>query len=276
VRQKGAFTPFQLTLRYRIAFLENDVVTMERLAREAPADDLSWLRLQMELEFYRGHFNKLRSLSDALVKQQIHANRTENAADQLAWLAAIESYIGNQAQARKLCDQAEEIGNDSALGVMNCAKTLADAGDLAKAQELEAKLDRLFPEDTMQQKLYLPLVSSILERNLGNATKAVDLLAPVTQFPNSLVFYNRALAYLAAGQCANAAEQFQTVLDHRGWPDWGLRAPLLQLGLARTNAMQGNLENSRKAYNDLFTTWKDADPDIPILKQAHAEYSKLK
>jgi tetratricopeptide (TPR) repeat protein len=106
--------------------------------------------------------------------------------------------------------------------------------------------------------------------------KAVDLLSPVMQFPNAPVFYNRALAYAAAGEHPKAIDEFGTVIARRGWPDWAIYAPLAQLGLARTYPTQGSLENSRKAYNDLFTTWKDADPDIPILKQAQAEYSKLK
>ena len=81
--------------------------------------------------------------------------------------------------------------------------------------------------------------------------------------------------YLAAGENARAADDFEAILAHRGWPEWGLFAPLAQLGLARAYAAQGNLENSRKAYNDFFTTWKEADLDIPILRQAKAEYRKL-
>ena len=80
---------------------------------------------------------------------------------------------------------------------------------------------------------------------------------------------------MAAERYSNAAADFQTLLTHRGWPEWELFAPLAQLGLARAYAMQGDRENSRKAYDDFFTTWKDADPDIPILRQAKAEYKKL-
>ena len=89
------------------------------------------------------------------------------------------------------------------------------------------------------------------------------------------VFYRRAQAYLAAGEPAKAAVEFKTILDHRGWGWWPVYAPLAQLGLARAYAMQGDREKSRKAYDEFFTTWKDADPDIPILRQAKAEYKKL-
>ena len=274
-RQQGALTPFQVMLRYRIAFFENDAATMERLAHDVPADDVTWLHLQRDLAFLRGDFNKLRSLSDTLVEQQSRAKRTENAAFELDVHAWDESYVGNYALAQKLGHQAGEAGQDSALGLGLCAEALGNAGDLTQADELAAKLDRLFPEDTSQQKLYLPLIRSIIERKRGNVVKAVDLLAPVTQYPNGLVFLHRGQAYLAAGQHATAAAEFNKVISHRGWPQWEVFAPLAQLGLARAYALQGEREESRKAYNDFFSTWKDADPDIPILMQAKVEYTKL-
>ena len=274
-RQKGSLNSFQMEQRYRIAFFENDAATMERLARETPAEDMSWLHLQMQLAFLRGDFSKLRSLSETLVQQQTRANRMENAAQELAYHAGEESYIGNYALARNLCRQAEEAGNDSALGLMKCAKALGESGDATQAEVLATKLDLLFPEDTLQQEILLPVIRSIIERKRGNAVKAVDLLAPVTQYPNVVVFYHRAQAYSAAGEHAKAAADFEKVIGHRGWPEWEVFAPLAQLGLARAYAMQGDRENSRKAYEDFFTTWKDADPSIPILRQAKAEYKKL-
>ncbi|HMD10280.1 MAG TPA: winged helix-turn-helix domain-containing protein [Candidatus Acidoferrum sp.] len=280
-RQKGSLTPFQMMLRYQIAFFENDAVTMERLARQTPADDLPWLHLQMQLAFFRGDSSKLRSLSETLVEQQSHANRMENVAYELAWHARIESYLGNYGLARKLCHQAEEASKDSALWLEQCAVALTDAGELAQSEALAAKLDRLLPENTLNQKIYLPLIRSMIERERGNAVKAVELLAPVTQYEQGAVFvplavlYRRAQAYTAAGEHAKSAADFGKVIAHRGWPEWEVFAPLAQLGLARANAMQGDRDNSRKAYDDFFTTWKDADPNIPILRQAETEYKKL-
>jgi eukaryotic-like serine/threonine-protein kinase len=274
-RQKGSLTPFQREMRYRIAFIEKDAATMDKLAREAPADDVSWLRFQMQLAFLRGDSSTLRSLSETLVNQQSHANRTENVADQLAWHAGLESFLGDYALARKLCRQAEEAANDSAIWLWTCAKALGEAGDVAQAEALVAKLDERFPEDTFQQKVLLPIARSIIERERGNTVKAVALLVPVTQYPNAAVSYHRAEAYLAAGEYSEAVTDFQTVISHRGWPEWELFSPLAQLGLARAYAKQGDLDLSRKAYGVFFTTWKDADPDIPILQQAKAEYKKL-
>jgi predicted Zn-dependent protease len=103
----------------------------------------------------------------------------------------------------------------------------------------------------------------------------VDLLVPVTQYPNVVVFYHLAQAYLAAGEPVRAAAAFETVINHRGWPEWEVFFPLSQLGLARAYVMQGDRGKSRKAYDDFFNAWKGADPDIPILRQAKGEYRKL-
>jgi tetratricopeptide (TPR) repeat protein len=275
--QKGPLSSFQMEQRYRIAFFENDAATMERLAREAPADDMRWLGLQQQLAFFRGDLGKLRSLSETLVNQQRRAQRMENAADELAWHARLESYLGNYALARKLCRQAVEAGKDSNLALGHCAKALAEAGDVRQAEAVAAKLDRLHPDDTVNQRLDLPLIRSTIERQRGNAAKAVDLLAPVAQYEQgeSQILYHRAQAYLAAGEHAKAAAEFEKLIGHRGWLDWGVFSPLAQLGLARAYAMQGDHENSRKAYDDFFFTWKDADPNIPTLRQAKAEYTKL-
>ena len=274
-RQQGSLTPFQLTLRYRIAFIEHDTATMDRLARETSGEDAPWVDLQMHLAFLRGDVATLRSLSDALISRQRKANQMENVATELAYHADEEAYLGNYHLARKLCAQADEAGNNSALGLFKCSHALGQAADTSAAEALATKLNELFPEDTFQQKVLLPVTHSTIQRARGNLRAAVDLLSPVTQFPNVVVFYNRARAYMAAGDQAKAVADFQTVIDNPGWPDWELFEPLSQLGLAQAYAKQGDSENSRKAYDDFFATWKDADPNIPILKQAKAEYAKL-
>jgi eukaryotic-like serine/threonine-protein kinase len=141
---------------------------------------------------------------------------------------------------------------------------------------MAAKLDRMLPEDTIQQNVFLPLIHSIVERQRGNPAKAVDLLVRAAPYNSSLdVGYQRAQDYLAGGDSANAVAELQKLLDSRGAGWWQVYAPLAQLGIARAYAMQGNSQEARKAYDVFFTTWKDADPDIPILRQAKAEYKKL-
>jgi eukaryotic-like serine/threonine-protein kinase len=276
-QQKGSLTSAQRVKRYRIAFLQNDAAAMERLAREAPGDDVPWLQLQMRLAFFRGDFGKLRALSETIVNQESRAKRMENVAFALAWHSWIEFHLGNDALARKLCHQSEDASKDNVSALTRCATTLAEAGDVAEAEALAAKVDRLAPENTQFQKIYLPLIRSTIERSRGNAAKAVDVLAPVTYYEQGTltVVYRRGQAYLAEGEHAKAAAEFEKLIDHRGWSEWEVYAPLAQLGLAQAYAMQGDRENSRKAYDDFFTTWKDADPDILILRQARAEYKKL-
>lgn len=276
-QQKGSLTPIQTAIRYRIAFFENDTATMERLARSAPADDWSWIHIQMQLAVFRGEFRKLRSLSETLVKQQSRANRMDNVASELAWHGQVESDVGNYALARKLCSRASQESADSTSALDYCAKALGDAGDVTQAEVLADRKDRLLPEDTVNQKICLPEIRSIIERERGNVVKAADLLAPVAQYEQNYweVPYRRAQAYLAAGEHAKAAAEFEKLIGARGWRDWEAFAPLAQLGLARAYALQGDREHSRKTYEDFLTTWKDADPDIPILRRAKAEYKKL-
>jgi tetratricopeptide (TPR) repeat protein len=141
---------------------------------------------------------------------------------------------------------------------------------------LAAKLDQMVPEDTIQQNVFLPLIHSIVERQRGDAAKAADLLARAEPYDFTLdVHYQRAQAYLAAGDSSQAIAELQKLLDRRGAGWWQTYAPLAQLGIARAYAMQGDRENSRKAYDEFFTTWKDADPHIPILLQAKSEYKKI-
>jgi len=276
-RQKGSLTPFQRSLRYQIAFIENDAATMGSLAHETPPDDIPWLEIQMKLAFFRGDLRKLRLLSGALVQQQSRGNRGENAADELSGHALLESYLGNNTLARQLCRQAAEAGNNSALGLGNCAKALATSGDVIQAEALAAKLDRLFPDDTCRQKVHLPLIRSIIERQRGNAAKALDLLAPVARYEQTTmqVPYERAQAYLSLGAHDKAAAEFEKLIALRAWPEAAVFDPLAQLGLARTHAKQADREKSRKAYEDFFATWKEADPHIPVLRQARTEYKRL-
>ena len=221
--QKGALTPSQRAMRYQIAFLENDTATMARLAREAPGDDIFWLRFQMQVAFFRGDLGKLRSLGDTLTKQQSRAKHMENVASDLAWHALDESYVGNYALARKLCRQAKEASKNSADALDGCAKALGNAGDVTQAEALAGEKDRLLPEDTRNQRMFLPEIRSIVERERGNAAKAVDLLATVMQYEQGTIDipYERAQAYLAAGEHAKAAAAFEKLILDRGWSGGG-------------------------------------------------------
>jgi eukaryotic-like serine/threonine-protein kinase len=275
-RQKGSLFSYQTDMLYRIAFIENDTATMDRIAREAAPDDTGWLQLQMQFAYLRGDIKKFRSLNEAEVNLETRAGQAQDAADDLAARAQLESLLGNYGLVRSLCRHSVAADTDSTAELWRCAEAFADAGDFAGAEALAAKLNRIAPENTVEQKVHLPLIHSIIDRQRGNPSEAADLLLQPGLYKYTLdVPYRLGQAYLASNQPAKAAAQFRMALDARdaGW--WQVYAPLAQLGLARAYSAQADREKSRKAYDDFFATWKDADPGIPILRQAKAEYSKL-
>ena len=161
------------------------------------------------------------------------------------------------------------------------------AGDATQAKRLADDLSKRFPEDTIVQFNYLPTIhaaAALQGHNAGKATEALGAAAPYElgapslfpQFNFSLLpVYVRGEAYLAAHQGRAAAAEFQKIIDHPGIVLNQLIGALAHLQLGRAYAMQGDTAKARTAYQDFLTLWKDADPDIPILIQAKAEYAKL-
>ncbi len=275
-QQKGSLFSYQKDMLYRIAFIQNDTATMERMAREAAPDDIAWIQLQMQFAYLRGDMKKFRSLSETAVNLDTRSGQAQDAEDERSARAQLESLLGNYALAPSLCRHSVTEDTDSATELWRCAEAFADAGDFTRAEALAAKLNRIAPENTVEQKVNLPLIHSIMDRQRGNPSEAADLLIQSEQYKRTLdVPYRLGQAYLASNQPAKAAAQFQMLLDDRGAGWWQVYAPLAQLGLARAYSAQADQEKTRKAYDEFFTTWKDADPDIPILKQAKAEFAKL-
>jgi eukaryotic-like serine/threonine-protein kinase len=275
-QKKGSLFSYQTDMLYRIAFIQNDTATMEQIAREAASDDTGWLQLQMQFAYLRGDVKKFRSLNEAEVNIETRDGQAQDAADDLAARAQLESFLGNYGLALSLCRHSLEGNTDSATELWRCGEAFADGGDFARAEALAANLNRIAPENTIEQKVHLPLIHSIIVRQRGNASEAAVMLAQPELYKFTLdVPYRLGQAYLASNEPAKAAAQFRMVLDARdaGW--WQVYAPLAQLGLARAYAAQGDRDNSRKAYDVFFTTWKDAGPTIPIYSQAKTEYAKL-
>jgi eukaryotic-like serine/threonine-protein kinase len=275
-QQKGSLFSYQTNMLYRIAFIENDTATMDRIAREVAPDDTGWLDLQMQFAYLRGDMKKFRSLNEAEVNLETRAGQAQDAADDLAARAQLESLAGNYGLARGLCRHSVAEDTDSVTELWRCAEAFADGRDFTRAEALAAKLNLIAPENTIEQKVHLPLIHSIIDRQRGNPSEAADFLLQPELYNYTLdVPYRLGQAYLASNDPTKAAAQFRMVLDARdaGW--WQVYAPLAQLGLARAYSAQADREKSRKAYDDFFATWKDADPSIPILRQAKAEYSKL-
>jgi hypothetical protein len=176
------------------------------------------------------------------------------------------------------------------------ALALAMAGDTTRATSLAQKLDRLYPIDTQVQSLWLPTIQAQISLNLNRPRAAIDRQQASTrldfgqiQFVNNLSclysVYVRGMAYLQVGDGANAVAEFNKILGHSGvvWNCW--TGALAHLGVARAEALQAKSLTSADAgaararaaaaYKDFLKLWKDADPDIPILKEAKAEYAKL-
>jgi hypothetical protein len=159
--------------------------------------------------------------------------------------------------------------------------TLALTGDSARAQSIHDDLAKRFPDDTIIQGIVLPSIQAAIEYGRGNFAKAIDLLQPVTKyelgtFASLDPAYLRGLTYLRLNKGAEAAAEFQKLIDHRGVVGTSITGPLAHLGVARARVLQNDSSGARTEYQNFFAIWKDADPDIPILKQAQAEYAKLK
>jgi len=207
----------------------------------------------------------------------------ENAANMKASEAVRNANYGNCSAAKaeassSLADVPEGYNREPV------ALALARCGDLAAAQKLMAAEDKLHPEDTLLHKVYIPIVQALAHLQRANAAEAVAVLEAARPYemgmgvfggPTYWALYIRGLAYLQMKDGGKAAGEFQKILDHRGFNALSELIPLSQLNLARAYGLQGNMSKSRIAYQDFLAMWKDAGPDIPILKQAKAEYAKL-
>ncbi len=165
------------------------------------------------------------------------------------------------------------------------ALTLARAGDNAQAQKMAEQLAKEAPLDTMIQSYWLPTIRAEIALNNGNASQALELLQAAAPYDlgNPAPFqlgslypaYVRGRAYLKASQAPLAQAEFQKILDHRGVTVNLLPGALAHLQLARAYAQSGDAAKARTTYQDFLALWKDADPGIPILKEAKTEYAKL-
>ncbi len=160
---------------------------------------------------------------------------------------------------------------------LNGAANLALVGDNKRALEIASEGARMRPDDTFVQTVSLPYVQAVVALNGGNAKKTIELMTPALPYDkgNTGDAYLRGLAYLKMGQGNEAAQEFQKILALRNFAPADLMMSLAHLGLGRAYALSGDTAKSRAAYQDLFAAWKDADPDLPILKETKAEYAKL-
>ncbi len=264
---------------YLIGFVEGDAQAMGRHAAWGAGrpEVYRMLTVRAGTEAYFGRLTKARDLLSQAAEVAERGGLRENAAGITAYEALIEASFGNPQQARSQTAKALALARTrnvnwpqpTALGV---------SGDVPQGEALANDLARRFPKDTLVNAVYLPFLRAGFELQRGNATKAIEALQAAVPYERAFwqVLFLRGQAYLNAGAGSEAAAQFQRLLEYKG----GLLVnhpwqALARLYLGRAWRLAGDKEKSRRAYQDFLALWKDADPDIPILQQAKAEYSKL-
>ena len=289
---------------YALAFLGADsaaIAEEQQWFAGKPDYENFGLSLASDTEAYGGHLGKARELTKRAVESAIRADSKENGAIWQAIAAQREAAFGYPAEARQSAAEALKLVPTSPGVEVEAGLALAMAGDTARAESLAQDLGKRLPLDTQMQSLWLPAIQAQLALNKKNPASALTALQAATS-PAELgavsfvcnlsclyPTYVRGEAYLAAGQGKEAAAEFQKIIDHSGivWNCW--TGALAHLGVARADALQAktfqaqgqgaeaDLARTRAltAYKDFLTLWKDADPDLPILKQAKAEYAKL-
>ena len=286
--------PELLYARFQIAFLENDPTEMETLAalgrERAGAQDWipAWVIDQEGAVLASsGHLQQARKKSRQAVDLAKQAGRRDGAAQHAATAAVREALFGYPSDARQIAADVLDLSKGR-IAQYGAAVALALAGDSSRAQTLADDLAARFPEDTLVKISYLPVLRALLALNRREAAKAIDLLeiaGPYEMGDHSgasvgfsgplYPVYVRGLAYLAAHQGADAAREFQKILDHRGIVVTDPIGALAHLQLGRAFALAGVRSKAKSAYNDFLTLWKDADVEIPILKDAKAEFARL-
>jgi len=279
-----------IMLGYDIAFLKSDKAGMEREAARARArpGGENWMSAREAfVAAYSGHLQEARNISRRAVVQAQQAGQPERASLWEAGAAVREALFGNGTIATDRARAALSLSYDREVEY-GAALALSISGDSARAQYLADDMQKRFPVDSSVRFSYLPTLRALLALNRaepGVALEQLQIAVPhelgVPRSSNSGLFgalypiYIRGQAYLAAHQGHEAAAEFKRILDHPGIVINDPIAALAHLQLGRAYALSGDKTKSRSSYEDFLTLWKDADPDIPILKQAKAEYSRL-
>jgi serine/threonine protein kinase/tetratricopeptide (TPR) repeat protein len=269
--------------RYFWAFLSRDQAGMDRQvawATSHPEEATGLLNIQSDTEGYYGHNRKARELSQRAIESALRADAKGIAANAQVNSALREANLGNAEAAKRAVISALQLDSGRFMKI-NAALALAQAGDTARAKSLAAELEKDYPLDTMLKKVNLPFLNAAIQVSSGDATRALALLEAVSPYESGIVLrfapaYFRGQAYLLAHNGTAAIVEFQKLLDHPGAPLNDSTAALSHLQLGRAYAMAGDTAKAKSAYQDFFMLWKDADPDVPVLKEAKAEYARLR
>jgi serine/threonine protein kinase/tetratricopeptide (TPR) repeat protein len=273
----------KLTL-YDIAFIRHDEAGMQHQVEALKANPYESIimlyRAQGECSLGRVQ-NARQDYSQAVSLAQ-HFDLKELASGIRAGEANCEAELGNLALAKQGAMEALTLSEDPDVRTA-AAALFARTGDTSRAQKLIEDLAKQFPADLMLNAVWLPVARAMTELQRSDGAKAVAMLEPAVPYqlgagPSGAVYwpmYVRGEAFLKQHDGAKAAAEYQTILDHPGIDPTSFLNPLAKLGLGRAYVLQGEASKAKMAYQDFLALWKDADPDIPILKEAKAEYAKL-
>ena len=269
---------------YLLAFVQNDSSAMDRelsiFASKGPTTEALSFVLAARTEAYAGRIEKARGSFERARTAYAGLHRDEPAAQALAILAIVEAEVGDEAGARRDATAALALNSASLSVRTDAAYTFARAGDAARAESIAAEVSKEHPSNTLTSGFELPTIRAAIEIGRNNPAKAVDILQRAVPYDLAstramLSTYQRGRAYLALHKGTEAAAEFQKIADHPGVVGNSITGALAKLGLARAYTLEGDTAKARVTYQDFFALWKDADPAVPILTAAKAEYSKL-
>jgi eukaryotic-like serine/threonine-protein kinase len=268
---------------YLLDFLQNDPAAMaEDLAREG---DYSRFSFEASTAAYTGRLSDSRTLIERAIASIPRGTQIEGGAVDKAELALWEAMFGDPIAARESAINASKMMRPADWDVQGItALSLALAGETTQSRELATDLNQRFRENTFVQFSYLPAIRAALALDQGKPEEAIEVLRTASPYElgapgngtRMMPVYVRGQAYLAAHRGGQAAAEFQKIVDNRGLVANDPVGALAHLGLGRAYTIRGDTARARAAYQDFFALWTDADADIPVLKQATAEYAKLK
>jgi serine/threonine protein kinase/Flp pilus assembly protein TadD len=265
---------------YRIAFAQGDAAGVKNEIDWATGKPeqyaaQSW---QGESAAFSGQLRKAREFSTTAIDMAERRDLKEVVAQLAAGAAVRDAQLHNCSNVKEQTARALRLSHDR-ITLSLSAQALAICGDTGQTKTLVEEIARRFPTESLINQVRIPLIEAHVEMQRGNPAQAIQLLEKTRLYGRNILFpiaYLRGQAYLAEKKGADAAAQFQEILDNRGWSPISYFYPLAYVGLARAALLQGDPAKARKAYEDFFALWKDADTDIPILIEAKKEYEKVK
>jgi eukaryotic-like serine/threonine-protein kinase len=266
---------------FQLAYLTGDSDGMQQQMKWAEGKPSEYLLLNESgtLAAAHGQMQKGNGFVERSWQATDHMGFKESTADNKAWWGVVQAEMGNTAKAHELAAASFALAQGR-TNLTPVALAFAMTGESARAQSIIQDLGRRFPDDTLLHNVYIPAVNALLAMNRKKPDEAITALQAATPYefgsnPAMLPIYVRGLTFLQAKRGPEAAAEFQKIIDHPGIAPTDPIHPLAKLGSARAYVLTGDTAKAKSAYQDFLALWKDADPDVPVLKEAKSEYAKF-